>query len=456
MPEVPEQPSPVSSSPAPSRTEPAIHVIPDMYYGAALKARVPEQHTAATPPDEHGVVAPPSHRRGLMIGLVIGLLVMAITGTALYVNRGLLFPAPPPVVPVAVAPTTTPPVVTPPPPAVPPRPPENFAVTSTTPQSVALSWTNVSTGDVTVRIERALETGGFQGLTNLAQNSTSFLDVSVQSGKLYRYRLIAVQKNLESTPSPEVSVTVKEAPPVPPEPPKLPPAGLDTDSDGLSDLEESLLKTDLRQPDTDSDGFLDGNEVFHLYNPNGRAPAKLTEAGLVQQLESPVGWKLDLPPAWKTAVSFDGTSSSIVTGHGEIFTVSVLENADKKPILEWYMAAHPDVQATQVLQFRSKRGYQGILGPDLLTTYLPWDNRVFVFTYDLNGQAFINYRTLYSMMLNSLELSGVPQIVLPVETTPLPFEPGATATGTIAAPSPVIPSTSSSAPVAATSSPPAP
>jgi hypothetical protein len=414
-----------------------------MYYGAALKARVPEQRAAAPYADASGVVAPPSHRRGLLIGLGIGLFVLLVGGAGVYVNRGLLFPAPAPA-PIAVVPTTTAPVVTPPPPPVPPRPPENLAVTSTTPQSAALSWNMPAGGDVTIRIERASATGTFAGLTNLAQRSTSFLDVSVQPGQTYRYRLIAVQKNLESTPSPEVFVTIKEAPPVPPEPPKLPPAGLDTDSDGLSDLEEALLTTDLRQPDTDSDGFLDGNEVFHLYNPNGRAPAKLTEAGLVRRLESPVGWKLDLPPAWKSVVSFDGTSSTIVTGHGEIFHVSVLENADKKPILDWYMAAHPDVQATQVLQFRSKRGYQGILGPDLLTTYIPWDNRVFVFTYDLNGQAFINYRTLYSMMLNSLELSGVPQIVLPAETTPLPFEPGATATGTIAAPSPVIPSVTSS------------
>lgn len=441
MPEVLEQPSPVSSSPAPSRTEPAIHVIPDMYYGAALKARVPEQHTAAAPStDAQGVVAPPSHRRGLLLGLGIGLFVLILGGVGIYVNRGLLFPAPAPA-PVVVVPTTPPPVVTPPPPAVPPRPPENLAVTSTTPQSAALSWNMIATGDVMIRIERASATGTFVGLTNLAQRSTSFLDVSVQPGQTYRYRLIAVQKNLESTPSPEVLVTIKEAPPAPPEPPKLPPAGLDTDSDGLSDLEEALLKTDARQPDTDSDGFLDGNEVFHLYNPNGRAPAKLVEAGLVRRLESPIGWKIDFPPTWESAVSVDGASSTIVTGHGEIFLVSVLENDQKKPILDWYMASHPDVQATQILQFRSKRGYQGILGPDLLTTYIPWDNRVFVFTYTLNGQAFINYRTLYSMMLNSLELSGVPQIVLPAETTPLPFEPGATATGTIAAPSPVIPST---------------
>ena len=46
--------------------------------------------------------------------------------------------------------------------------------------------------------------------------------------------------------------------------------GTDTDSDGLTDLEESLIyQTNPRLPDTDRDGFLDGNEVFHLYNPNG-------------------------------------------------------------------------------------------------------------------------------------------------------------------------------------------
>lgn len=41
----------------------------------------------------------------------------------------------------------------------------------------------------------------------------------------------------------------------------------DSDSDGLNDEMEIALHTDLTNPDTDFDGYLDGDEVVHGYNP---------------------------------------------------------------------------------------------------------------------------------------------------------------------------------------------
>ena len=51
---------------------------------------------------------------------------------------------------------------------------------------------------------------------------------------------------------------------------------LDTDNDGLTDLEETNLGTDPNNPDTDNDGYSDGDEVKNGYNPNG--PGKLGES----------------------------------------------------------------------------------------------------------------------------------------------------------------------------------
>jgi len=79
---------------------------------------------------------------------------------------------------------------------------------------------------------------------------------------------------------------------------------LDSDKDGLTDEEEQLLGTDLDStdtdgdrlfdyeeiktyhtdplnPDSDSDGYLDGGEVQGGYNPNG--PGKLLEANFNSQ-----------------------------------------------------------------------------------------------------------------------------------------------------------------------------
>ena len=46
----------------------------------------------------------------------------------------------------------------------------------------------------------------------------------------------------------------------------------DSDNDGLKDWEEELYKTDLHNPDTDGDGYLDGEEVNSGHNPLIKAP----------------------------------------------------------------------------------------------------------------------------------------------------------------------------------------
>lgn len=46
----------------------------------------------------------------------------------------------------------------------------------------------------------------------------------------------------------------------------------DPDGDGLKNWEEKIYKTDPRNPDTDGDGYLDGEEVASHYDPTVKAP----------------------------------------------------------------------------------------------------------------------------------------------------------------------------------------
>jgi len=174
-----------------------------------------------------------------------------------------------------------------------------------------------------------------------------------------------------------------------------------------------------------------------LYNPNGLAPAKLLDTKLTKIISGSAGWSLQVPVGWNAVVGADGATATIPSGHGETFRLSVEANPQNLSVVAWYLAKHPEVKESQILQYRSKRGYQGIIGADLLTTYIPWGDHVFVFAYDLDDQPFINYRTTYAMSLNSLELKGLPQISAPVVGAPLPFEPAATTTGVIAQPVPI-------------------
>ncbi len=401
--------------------EPEIVVIPEKYYGAALRAKAPEMA-----PMPQQTLEKPKKSHVLPIVIVVVVLLIGAAAAFVYLNQELFFPKP--------APTPQPVVETPvePTPVPPPAAPLNLAATSTNPQSVAISWTDNSDNESGFRLERAEGTGPFFALTNLPPNSSSFLDVSVKADTTYRYRVFASNQSGDSAPSNESTAQVPPLPPAPPEQQKLPPAGLDSDSDGLTDLEEDLFKTNKNNPDTDGDGFLDGNEVFHLYNPNGQAPARLIDAGLVKEVKGSVGWTMQIPSVWSIKLDkTDGTAATIDSGHGETFILTIQDNPNRLPIIDWYLEKNPDVQRSEILVYRSKQGYDGIIGKDLLTTYIPWEDKVFVFKYDIDGQQYINYRTTYSMMLNSLILQGMPQVSPPVAGTPLPFEPAATTTGVV-------------------------
>lgn len=65
---------------------------------------------------------------------------------------------------------------------------------------------------------------------------------------------------------------------------------VDTDSDGLSDIQESRYYSDPRNPDTDGDGYMDGMEVRHGYSPLHNNGTRMSESdydhdGLFDALE---------------------------------------------------------------------------------------------------------------------------------------------------------------------------
>ena len=65
-------------------------------------------------------------------------------------------------------------------------------------------------------------------------------------------------------------------------------AETDFDKDNLNDRLERLLGTDLGNPDTDGDGFLDGDEIFFGYDPKdktkeARLKGKRIQIGIKEQ-----------------------------------------------------------------------------------------------------------------------------------------------------------------------------
>lgn len=219
-----------------------------------------------------------------------------------------------------------------------------------------------------------------------------------------------------ATTPPPVPVTtppVVVAPPVvvlPPAPPTSPFGdgvypGKDTDSDGLTDIEEALYGSNPLRPDTDGDAHIDGNEVHNLYHPNGRDPMRLVDAGLVQRVApTDFSYSLDAITAWRRSIRAEGRQVLVHAPTGEVLQVVTQAIDPVQSIADWYQSQTP-VAARVVLESdRTKQGFVMAWTDDHLTAYVRLtDDELVVFTYQLGDRDRVEYRQTFEMMINSLE-----------------------------------------------------
>lgn len=188
-----------------------------------------------------------------------------------------------------------------------------------------------------------------------------------------------------STTQVEPPVVIAPEPEPEPEPTPQPPRNsLDTDSDGLTDIEERLYGTDFRNPDTDGDSFIDGNEVFHGYNPLSFAPSTLLDSGRVQEFsvdttETSAGYSFLYPVEW-TAETNESLSTIITINANERIVITPM-------VLSEGMA--PPLRTVEI-------------NPILFTT-LEYDGVLFDLHYDISGTS-IDYLQTFKMIANSFKL----------------------------------------------------
>ena len=225
------------------------------------------------------------------------------------------------------------------------------------------------------------------------------------------------------TPTPPPSVPVVVTPPVvvPEEPVEVEPSvplslfgegiypGNDADSDGLTDVEEELYGTTPTRPDTDGDGFLDGNEVFHLYHPNGREPLKLIDTGFISVLDQPeINYSLNVITSWAMRVNGPAQQVTLTAPSGERFEVLARSIDPVDTIQEWYLEQTPVTLRVELESFTTKRGFTGAWTEDHLTAYVRFDDdTILVFDYNLADKVRVEYRQTFEMFINSLELAGL-------------------------------------------------
>jgi hypothetical protein len=182
--------------------------------------------------------------------------------------------------------------------------------------------------------------------------------------------------------------------------------GTDTDSDGLTDIEEEkVYRTNPRLPDTDADGFLDGNEVFHRYNPLGNAPGTLLEAKIVNVRvikTNNTETEFYYPSVW--TVAQEGENLIVDTGTGEGLRVRV-ENILQGQNLEAVFRSQ--AQGAVGERGTTKNGLAFLSSEDHLITAIDLGEATsvaLVIQYDTGSGAKIEYLQTLQMILNSLSV----------------------------------------------------
>lgn len=177
----------------------------------------------------------------------------------------------------------------------------------------------------------------------------------------------------------------------------------DSDQDGLSDLEEVLLGTDLQLKDSDNDGYDDKSELLNLYNPNGTG-AIVTNPKIKKYTNATYRYSLYYPDAWSIERVGGDESTMIKLDNNQFFQIIVSLKTDGLSVEDWYKKEF-DVPIIDSKQKLYKQGWSGIKSENGMIIYLvyPGEEKLYTVTYNLGLQQTISYQNIFEMMVNSLE-----------------------------------------------------
>lgn len=211
-------------------------------------------------------------------------------------------------------------------------------------------------------------------------------------------------------PTPETEPMPEPEPPLPPsisEPEPIRP-GIDTDSDGLTDVEErTIYGSDPRNPDTDADSFIDGNEVLHLYDPSRAGTATFSEqaAGPVTAYaDSGFEFTFFLPDSWAaipsgTPPAPPGTVNISIVGGETLRLRTYALDADES--LE--ARAERLFPTNTFLPGRSKQGYDLLRSATQRIAIIAFGNQFVTVEYDIGTKRTIDYLRTFEMVVNSIK-----------------------------------------------------
>jgi len=179
-------------------------------------------------------------------------------------------------------------------------------------------------------------------------------------------------------------------------------AGVDTDDDNLTDIEEQVVfGTDSTSKDTDRDGYEDATEVFNLYNPAGSGV--LNESGLVKEYQGSI-YSVLYPSKWQLQEGEE--SAQFLSSDNNFIQILTQNNSRKLNIKSWY-ANLTNVNTSEVNQAvkTTKNEFEFIFSEDGLTAYVTESgggSNVYIISYSPKQGGRIEFLSTLQMVINSL------------------------------------------------------
>lgn len=180
---------------------------------------------------------------------------------------------------------------------------------------------------------------------------------------------------------------------------------IDSDHDGLTDLEEELYGTDKSKRDTDADSYTDGDEVANLYNPLKPGSVRIYDSQLVATyVNSQYYYNLVYPTAWQ--VKDEGDSVIFQDKDGEFVQVLVIkDNQGYSNIINWYKA-NVSLDTAQLTKFKIN-GAQAIRTLDGYKVYFLYNGYIYSLIYNIGLRQDANFMVTFDMIIKSLNLMPV-------------------------------------------------
>lgn len=176
----------------------------------------------------------------------------------------------------------------------------------------------------------------------------------------------------------------------------------DADKDGLSDHEENLYRTHIRRADSDGDGYTDGEEVLHLYDPNA-ALQRLSESSAIAQYVHPeIQYRVLYPSKLEIQTLREGKTFFYDTVTGDAIFLDWKALAPGESFESWVAKESIDESKAAVQPLTiDNESYTVFETTDQSIRYVVLPAAVLVFSYVPGNAGAWHLKTTFDMMLMS-------------------------------------------------------